>query len=518
MFEALRAGQPGRDLHPAAAGGAHRSTLARALIGDRDDRDRASSASAPARRSTRCSSPRRRRRGPSSRGDHLAIAPLLPELRAAPSPAAEPYRRARVQLGRRGASPPRRASCSSTLLARIADEGHDRPRDPARDHPPEQGDRAPRRASASSSSSTPGRTSTRRSATSSSTSSASAPPTTTSAIEGEGFGARVGAILAAVAAGVRARATRPPAGPRRHGQRACRPYVAKRMGIPVLHMEAGNRCFDDRVPEEVNRRIIDQSSDVLLPYTERSRDNLLREGFHPSRVLTTATRSRRCSTRTRSGSRRRRRSTSSALEPGEYLLLTAAPPGDRRLRRPAASRCSAEVARRGRRASGCRWSSASTRGRASGSSASALDAAAAAAVRAVRLLRLRRARARRALRAHRQRHGAGGVLHHAACPTVTVRDTTERPETVECGSNVLSGVGVGGVAPALRLALERPTDWRIPPEYEVANVSSVVARDRRRPAARPLEPARSTPARRPARPAASRSSAPSTATARSRSS
>ena len=53
------------------------------------------------------------------------------------------------------------------------------------------------------------------------------------------------------------------------------------MGIPVFHMEAGNRCFDDRVPEEVNRRIIDQASDVLLPYTERSRENLLREGYPP---------------------------------------------------------------------------------------------------------------------------------------------------------------------------------------------------------------------------------------------
>ncbi len=41
--------------------------------------------------------------------------------------------------------------------------------------------------------------------------------------------------------------------------------VAKRMGIPVFHMEAGNRCYDDRVPEEVNRRIIDHSSDILMP-------------------------------------------------------------------------------------------------------------------------------------------------------------------------------------------------------------------------------------------------------------
>ena len=55
--------------------------------------------------------------------------------------------------------------------------------------------------------------------------------------------------------------------------------IAKRLGIPVFHMEAGNRCYDDRVPEEVNRRIIDHSSDILMPYTHRSKENLLREGI-----------------------------------------------------------------------------------------------------------------------------------------------------------------------------------------------------------------------------------------------
>ncbi len=63
--------------------------------------------------------------------------------------------------------------------------------------------------------------------------------------------------------------------------------IAKRMGIPVYHMEAGNRCYDDRVPEEVNRRIIDHCSDILMPYTERSRDNLLREGIESRRIYVT---------------------------------------------------------------------------------------------------------------------------------------------------------------------------------------------------------------------------------------
>ena len=63
--------------------------------------------------------------------------------------------------------------------------------------------------------------------------------------------------------------------------------IAKRLGIPVYHMEAGNRCYDDRVPEEVNRRIIDHSSDILLPYTNRSRQNLIKEGIAGERIYVT---------------------------------------------------------------------------------------------------------------------------------------------------------------------------------------------------------------------------------------
>jgi UDP-N-acetylglucosamine 2-epimerase (non-hydrolysing) len=63
--------------------------------------------------------------------------------------------------------------------------------------------------------------------------------------------------------------------------------IAKRRGIRVFHMEAGNRCFDDRVPEEVNRRIIDHSSDILMPYSERSRQNLLAEGIEGRRIFVT---------------------------------------------------------------------------------------------------------------------------------------------------------------------------------------------------------------------------------------
>src|SRR3989344_1341573 len=60
---------------------------------------------------------------------------------------------------------------------------------------------------------------------------------------------------------------------------------AKRLKIPIFHMEAGDRSFDENVPEELNRRIVDSISDVVIAYTEYSRRNLLREGIHPSKVF-----------------------------------------------------------------------------------------------------------------------------------------------------------------------------------------------------------------------------------------
>lgn len=63
--------------------------------------------------------------------------------------------------------------------------------------------------------------------------------------------------------------------------------IAKRMRIPVYHMEAGNRCFDDNVPEETNRRLVDHVADYNLVYTEHARRNLLAEGIHPRRILLT---------------------------------------------------------------------------------------------------------------------------------------------------------------------------------------------------------------------------------------
>ena len=63
--------------------------------------------------------------------------------------------------------------------------------------------------------------------------------------------------------------------------------MAKRLKIPIFHMEAGNRCFDQNVPEEINRKIVDHISDINLPYTDIAREYLLREGLLPDSIIKT---------------------------------------------------------------------------------------------------------------------------------------------------------------------------------------------------------------------------------------
>jgi UDP-N-acetylglucosamine 2-epimerase (non-hydrolysing) len=62
---------------------------------------------------------------------------------------------------------------------------------------------------------------------------------------------------------------------------------AKRRHMPIFHMEAGNRCFDQRVPEEINRRIVDHTADINLPYSTIAREYLLAEGFPADRIVKT---------------------------------------------------------------------------------------------------------------------------------------------------------------------------------------------------------------------------------------
>ncbi len=99
--------------------------------------------------------------------------------------------------------------------------------------------------------------------------------------------------------------------------------AAKRRKIPVFHMEAGNRCFDDRVPEEINRRIVDHTADINLTYSDLAREYLLREGLPAEQVIKTGSPMYEVLRHYRPGIEKSNILATLALKPGEYYVVSA---------------------------------------------------------------------------------------------------------------------------------------------------------------------------------------------------
>lgn len=99
--------------------------------------------------------------------------------------------------------------------------------------------------------------------------------------------------------------------------------AAKRRKIPVFHMEAGNRCFDFRVPEEINRRIVDNVADINLTYSRIAREYLLREGFPPDQVIVTGSPMREVIEHYQPGIEGSAVLSALGLEEGAFFLLSA---------------------------------------------------------------------------------------------------------------------------------------------------------------------------------------------------
>jgi UDP-N-acetylglucosamine 2-epimerase len=99
--------------------------------------------------------------------------------------------------------------------------------------------------------------------------------------------------------------------------------AAKRRKIPIFHMEAGNRCFDFRVPEEINRRIVDHTSDINLTYSQIARDYLLREGLPPDQVICTGSPMREVIEHYRSGIDASDVLERLGLKAGHYFLVSS---------------------------------------------------------------------------------------------------------------------------------------------------------------------------------------------------
>ncbi len=251
--------------------------------------------------------------------------------------------------------------------------------------------------------------------------------------------------------------------------------AAARRGIPVFHMEAGNRCFDDRVPEEINRRIIDHSSTILMPYTERSRDNLLSEGIDRERIFVTGNPIYEVL-----NTFEEQIEASSALERLEisrsgYFLVTLhrAENTSRRLRLEnifeGLSRVSAKFGKPVLVSVHPRTAERLTE------FSFPIDK------EKVRLLeplgffdfvKLEK-------NALAVLTDSGTVQEECAIfriPNITLRDVTERPETIECGSNILSGSDPDSILRATTIALADPYSWTPPREYTVEKVSQTVGK------------------------------------------
>ena len=99
--------------------------------------------------------------------------------------------------------------------------------------------------------------------------------------------------------------------------------AAKRRKVPIFHMEAGNRCFDFRVPEEINRRIVDHISDINLTYSEIARGYLLREGLPPDQVICTGSPMREVIEHHRAGIEASDVLQRLGLETGRYLVVSS---------------------------------------------------------------------------------------------------------------------------------------------------------------------------------------------------
>jgi UDP-N-acetylglucosamine 2-epimerase (non-hydrolysing) len=249
--------------------------------------------------------------------------------------------------------------------------------------------------------------------------------------------------------------------------------IAKRLGIPTFHMEAGNRCYDDRVPEEVNRRLIDHASDVLMPYTERSRDNLLREGIPAHRIFVTGNPIAEVIQAHSEQISASDIHSQLGLSNGKYLLITLhrAENVDLPQRLSALLEGISQVAK-----------------------AYNVPAIISAHPRLRSRMETAESEPNASLRflppfgffdflklqseALCVLSDSGTVQEECAIygiPSVTLRDVTERPETLECGANILAGADPADIVRAVAVALNR-RGWVAPPEYRVQNVSDTVLR------------------------------------------
>lgn len=251
--------------------------------------------------------------------------------------------------------------------------------------------------------------------------------------------------------------------------------MAKRMRIPTYHMEAGNRCFDENVPEETNRRLVDHVADFNLAYTEHARRNLLAEGLHPRRVLVTGSPMREVLEHFRDQIEDSDVLAQLGLESGRYFVVSAH--REENVDSPERLRMLIECLER------------------------------VAAVWDLPVVVSTHPRTRKRLEAlgqdidgdirwlepfgfhdyNKLQLEAGCVLSDSGTiseessilgfPAVTLRDSIERPEALDTGSIIMTGLDADDVERAVRIAMEDGVlSSSMPAGYEIADTSNRVVR------------------------------------------
>lgn len=251
--------------------------------------------------------------------------------------------------------------------------------------------------------------------------------------------------------------------------------IAKRMGIPVFHMEAGNRCFDSRVPEEVNRVTIDHCSTIFLPYTYRSKENLLREGIKNELIYVIGNPIYEVVTHYSKEVEKSKVLNTFGIKPQKYFLVTMHREenvdNEDRLRSIISGLdkiiieynypviCSLHPRTRSK----MEQFNLSTDNKNIRFSAPLgffdfiyLEKNAACVIT------------------------DSGTVQEECCifkvPNITIRDVTERPETIESGSNMLTSVSPKLMLKAMKIVLAEKREWEPPLEYLDKKVSSKVVK------------------------------------------
>lgn len=251
--------------------------------------------------------------------------------------------------------------------------------------------------------------------------------------------------------------------------------LAERLGYPVVHMEAGNRCFDLNVPEEKNRRVIDAISSINMPYTEQSKKHLLAEGFPSRRIVLTGNPIYEVMKHYEKSIAESDILNRLSLKPKEYFLVTAhrAENVDHPGRLQQIVEGLNLIAEKYGRRIIC-----------------SIHPRTASRITGLQSLSLH------PLVEFHEPFGFfdfvmlerftccaltdSGTVQEECCimqvPTVTMRSTTERPETVDCGSNIVSGLDAEAIYRAADLMISLNRGWVCPEGYLTENVSDKVVK------------------------------------------